>query len=145
MHATVRAAKTSNGAQQPDPQFRLGGLLARDGSGWIEPNAVVDYVEDDATAPENFEYHMLRWCRRWIDDSARAFCRKWKLSPDDPAIACDLRSLHSRRRRATARARRVAGRVGGRWSVRCADAAVDWWIDRVLRPRHDSEAESAAP
>jgi len=29
VHATVHAAKTSNGAQQPSPQFRLGGLLAR--------------------------------------------------------------------------------------------------------------------
>lgn len=114
-------------------------LLARNLTGWLEPKAVVDYVQDDATTPENFEYHMLRWCRRWIDESLVAFCAKWRLSPAAPMLVRDLESLHSRRRRATARARRVANTIGGRWMVACTDMAADVWTNRVLRLRHESE------
>jgi len=115
----------------------------RGGIGWLEPTAIVDYVNDKASSPANLRYHLLRWSRASIEESLDGFCAKWGLSPGDPAFVPDLESLHSRRRRPALRVRELARRLAGRAGVERVDRWMDHWIDTTLRKRHDRSPPNA--
>jgi GT2 family glycosyltransferase len=107
-------------------------FAARGAKGWLEPDSIVDYVPDRAAAPANAPYHLVRWCRAWIDESLGGFCAKWALERDDPALAADLASLHGRRRRPARYVRGLARRVAGHTGAAQVDRWTDRWIDRLL-------------
>lgn len=109
----------------------------RGGVGWLEPNAIVDYVPDRPTSPENAIYHLLRWNRAWIDESLQHFCAKWGIDPDDPALVPDLESLHSRRRRPALHVRALARKLAGEAAVSRVDTWTDALVETALRKRHD--------
>jgi hypothetical protein len=107
------------------------------GVGWLEPSSIVDYIPDRATSLDNVPYHLLRWSRAWIDESLERFCAKWGISPDEPALAPSLESLHSRRRRPAVHLRALARKVAGEKAVSHLDAWLDSLVDATLRKRHE--------
>ena len=113
-------------------------LAARGDVGWLETASLVDYVQDSPAAIGNAQYHMLRWCRSWIDESLDGFCRKWNLRPDDAGFAESLRSLHGRRGRPIRRLQTMAGRIGGGTASRWVAALAEAWVERVVRRYHEN-------
>jgi glycosyltransferase involved in cell wall biosynthesis len=113
-------------------------IAANNGTGWLEPRAVVDYLPNSAGSYGNLSYGLLRWSRSWIEESHEAFCTKWHLQSNDPGFRRDLRSLHGRRRRAFGTARRGLSRIGAEAILKHLDAVTDWTVDTVLRPYHES-------
>ena len=111
--------------------------LADHGGGWFEPGATVDNLQDAGARRGDRAYHQLRWSRGWLTESRDAFCAKYAIPATDPAIQRDLRGLHQRRRAPTGRMRRLARRFGGKFAVGLHDAALDLYIERVLRPTHE--------
>jgi GT2 family glycosyltransferase len=107
-------------------------FAARGATGWLEPASIVDYVPDLSGALANAPYHLVRWCRAWIDESLDGFCAKWALARDDPRLAADLASLHGRRRRPTRYVRALARLVAGRAGAEHVDHWSDRWTDRRL-------------
>ena len=98
--------------------------------GWLEPDSIVDYAPDTPAAFGNFSYCLVRWCRRWIDQSHQEFCLKWGIRMDDPALDPDLHSLHLRRRKPLRYVRGAIRRAMGNGALRRFDASCDWLVDR---------------
>ena len=107
-------------------------IAGQGGTGWFEPEAVVDWRPGSAAKPANAGYHLVRWSRAWIDESLDGFCEKWRLSPDDPGLAPSLVSLHGRRRPPLRYARSIAWRLGRQAGVDIVDRVADRWVDNVL-------------
>ena len=117
-------------------------LAARGYSGWLDPNAVVDYAPDAAGAPGNAAYHLVRWSRQWIDESRDVFVAKWGLLPDDPNLNRDLSSLNQRRHRPINYLRAIVRRLLGESALkvvdRCADSSFAWVFRDALNRRQPS-------
>ena len=118
-------------------------LAARGCGGWLEPASTVMWAPGSPAAGDNRQYHMVRWCRSWIDQSLAGFCCKWDLEPHDPGLAASLQSLHERRRRPTQRIRAIAGRLAGARAVARIDALSDWWVDAILQEHHQEKPTRA--
>jgi hypothetical protein len=112
-------------------------IAERGGTGWLEPGAVVVWLQGRATKPSNAGYHLVRWSRAWINESVDGFCAKWRLDPDDPGLAPSLASLYGRRRRPLRYARGAAWRLARQAGTDIVDRIADRWVDGVLCKRLD--------
>jgi len=111
-------------------------MAAAGGVGWIEKRAVVEFMEDCAATWDDHKRTMLRWNKRWIDESLDAFCTKWRLDPDDPGFAVSLRSLYQRRFKPLQGIFAMAGSLAGPSCSALAARLADSYIENILLARH---------
>ena len=70
----------------------------RGGSIYLEPSARVSYVPPPPLDRSDREYFRLRWSEAWTARSMARMREKWRLDPEDPYFAEQVRWLRSHRR-----------------------------------------------
>jgi Glycosyl transferase family 2 len=63
-------------------------LRIMDGGGkvWFEPQVFATYVVTAHKTLADRRFHLLRWSRRWNEESLKTFCELWGVDPDDSTI-----------------------------------------------------------
>jgi GT2 family glycosyltransferase len=73
-------------------------VTERGGTIYLEPSARVSYVPPPPLDPMDRRYFRLRWSEAWTARSMARMREKWRLDPEDPYFAEQVRWLRSHRR-----------------------------------------------